>query len=391
MSISLSTREGRQLCLFDNLETATRLNELLQSHRCDRPESSLQNLAPYAHKLKPGTVQALIELYSQPGDVVLDPFAGTGTVPLEAALAERCAWANDLSPYAYTMTRGKLTAPSTESDALQQAKAVLDAITPTAPNIQLNQVPAWVQDFFHPDTLREVIAAFRYLQQQQNDFLIACLLGILHHVLPGHLSYPSNQQAPYLRRGTYPPAQFPHLYTYRSLRSRLIAKVKRTYRHPSLPDGWQQRQYQVWQMNSMRLAISDATVDAVISRPPHLGALEYVRDHRLRLWFLGCENWKDLHRTLISSPQEFFIQMSACLQELARVLKPNAYCVLVVKEIQQHGKTQAIAEALANLAMQATQNQLRLETIYDDLPRRPRSRAGLRPTQFDRILVLRKQ
>lgn len=391
MSILLSTREGRQLCLFENLEIATRLSERLGSYDCERLESSLQNLSPYEHRLKPSTVQALIELYSRPGDVVLDPFAGSGTVPLEAVLAERFAWANDLNPYAYRVTQGKLSAPSSERIAIQQVKAAMAAIAPMISKIDLDSVPAWVQDFFHPDTLREIVAAFQHLRQQPNDFLLACLLGILHHVLPSYLSYPSNQQAPYLRRGTYPPEQFPHLYTYRDLRSRLIAKVRRTYRHPCLPDCWQQRQYQVWQTNSMHLPITDASVDAVISRPPHPGAFEYARDQRLRLWFLGCENWKALHRNLISSPQVFFEQMFTCLQELARVLKPQAYCVLVVGEVQQHGKNQGIAEALAELVGQATDNQLRIETIYDDLPEGQRSRSNLKPVKFDRILVMRKQ
>jgi hypothetical protein len=51
-------------------------------------------------------------------------------------------------------------------------------------------------------------------------------LGILHHVRPGFLSYPSSHLVPYLRKMKYPPEQFADMYAYRDVRSRLIAKVK---------------------------------------------------------------------------------------------------------------------------------------------------------------------
>src|SRR6476646_3133190 len=77
-------------------------------------ESTLQQLSPYVGKMKSGMARVLVQLYSRPGDIVLDPFSGSGVVPLEAALGGRCAWANDLSPYAYVLTRGKLETPGSE-------------------------------------------------------------------------------------------------------------------------------------------------------------------------------------------------------------------------------------------------------------------------------------
>jgi hypothetical protein len=101
--------EARQLYLFaeDEVETISELDARLWRGSFNSRESTLQQLSPYVGKLKSGMVRVLLTLYSQPGEVVLDPFCGSGVVPLEAALAERGAWANDLSPYAYVLTRGK--------------------------------------------------------------------------------------------------------------------------------------------------------------------------------------------------------------------------------------------------------------------------------------------
>jgi len=102
--------EARQLYLLEE-ENSNQLNARLWHGSFNARESSLQQLSPYVGKLKSGMVRVLLNLYSKPGDKVLDPFSGSGVVPLEAVLANRKAFANDLSPYAYTLTRGKLETP----------------------------------------------------------------------------------------------------------------------------------------------------------------------------------------------------------------------------------------------------------------------------------------
>lgn len=79
-------------------------------------ESSLHQLAPYVGKLKTGMVRVLINKYSHPGETVLDPFCGSGVVPLESLLLGRKAIGNDLNPYAYVLTMGKAFRACDESE-----------------------------------------------------------------------------------------------------------------------------------------------------------------------------------------------------------------------------------------------------------------------------------
>jgi len=60
---------------------------------------------PYFTRRPPNVVRAYIERYSQPGDVVLDPFGGTGVTAIEAFLLGRRAIHNDLNPFANFITR----------------------------------------------------------------------------------------------------------------------------------------------------------------------------------------------------------------------------------------------------------------------------------------------
>ena len=388
--LETSARLGEQLGLFSE-GTGVALDARLWAGSFNARESSLHQLAPYVGKLKSGMVRVLIELYSRPDDTILDPFCGSGVVPLECLLMRRRTIGNDLSPYAYVLTRGKLSAPTHKRVALLQAHEAIEEAERLADWIDIANVPEWVSRFFHPTTLREALATFQVLKERDNYFLMACLLGILHHVRPGFLSYPSSHLTPYLRIRKYPPADFPSMYGYRDVRSRLLAKVARAYKRPMLPDSGEDLKWQALQENAMNLPLPSDSVDAIITSPPYFRALDYARDNRLRLWFLGVSDWKRLDQSLTASDRVYVPEMRRCLSELDRVLKAGAYCVLVVGDVERNSTKKNTARILSELALEASDGRLETELVYtDEIPDIRRSRRQTRTTKYERILVLRK-
>ena len=63
----------------------------------------------YWSKKSPDVVTAYIEKYTEPGDIVLDPFCGSGIVPCEAVRLGRRAIAIDINPMATFITKMTLT------------------------------------------------------------------------------------------------------------------------------------------------------------------------------------------------------------------------------------------------------------------------------------------
>ncbi len=354
-------------------------------------ESSLHQVAPFVGKMKSGMARQLVLHYTKSGDTVLDPFCGSGVVPLEAALLGRHTIGNDLSPYAYTITYAKLFAPESAKAALDLAEHYLTEIEAKSPHRTLEDVPGWIQGFFHPRTLREILVAVEVLQRDSSFFLLACLMGILHHVRPGFLSYPASHLTPYLRSKKYPPDHYPDMYRYRDLRSRLLAKVERAYRrHIPIAPSVRRR---ALSCNAMSLPLPDASVDAIISSPPYFGALDYARDNRLRLWFLGVHDHKDLERSLTANDKVYVPEMRQCLSEFARVLKPSAPCVLVLGDVTRNGRHRCTADTISQLASEAGDGKLfQKESLLDDtIPDERRSRRGTKTTLVERILTLRRR
>jgi ubiquinone/menaquinone biosynthesis C-methylase UbiE len=83
--------------------------------------------------------------------------------------------------------------------------------------------------------------------------------------------------------------------------------------------------------------------------------------------------------------------MQQCLAEMARIVKPGGYCVLVLGDVEKEGKSRRTAEILGELAIKSSHGQFRVETIYDDkIPDERRSRRETKTTKYERILVMRK-
>ena len=67
--------------------------------------------AQYRGNWSPYVVRNVIELYSKPDDIVLDPMVGGGTTPVECLLTGRNSISADVNPGAISITRDRLNLP----------------------------------------------------------------------------------------------------------------------------------------------------------------------------------------------------------------------------------------------------------------------------------------
>jgi hypothetical protein len=352
---------------------------------CTHTELRLHQLSPYIGKLKSSIASDLVEKYTFPGGVVLDPFCGSGTIPLECAICGRHVIASDSNPYAILLTRAKLNAPSSAKEAILCLEERLEGAR-ARKMFPEDQTPGWVRQFFHPETLQEVLSFANECLENNDHFNLACLLGILHHQRPGFLSYPSSHLVPYLRDKKFPREKFPELYTRRSLKPRLLKKIQRTFRGGS------------FNMTSVSriiypCAIKDIprnAVDAIITSPPYMNALDYIRDNRLRMWLLD-------RRTENYSPEptdkrnDFLEIISHFVQNALPQLKKDGVCVLIVGErVQRKHIISHPAEEILKQIYRCCP-RLRLERVISDLiPDVRRSRRGSAATKKELILILRQ-
>lgn len=352
-----------------------------------KTEAPLHQLSPYIGKIKSSMAASLVGQFTERGDVVYDPFCGSGTVVLAAWLAGRRVVANDLSPYAYELTRAKLFPYTSAGDAIEDIAKFASSAAAMRDTVDLRTVPPWVREFFHQETLREIVAWSKVLKRSRASFLMACLLGILHHQRPGFLSFPSSHTVPYLRTKRFPAGRFPELYGYRSLRDRLEAKVKRALRRlPDLDFGIDRR---CFSKNASRLLLSEP-VHAIITSPPYMRQLDYGRDNRLRLWFLGTTDWNALDQTVTPSEAEFLDLMRRCLTLWRNLLFKDRYCVLVLGDAVSRLYRKPLPDVVCQIAVNEV-GGFSFELAHKDrIPTVRRVRRNCRGNLSETILVLRR-
>lgn len=371
---------------------ATRLTKVLArdasgwSGSAWQSESTFHQLSPYIGKTKSSIAASLIARYSKTGDLVYDPFSGCGTVAFEAWLAGRNVIANDLSPYANVLTRAKLFPYQSLAAALADLHQIARDVGEGQEQWDLRTVPKWVRSFFHRETLREILAWTSLLVERRYWFLLACLMGILHHQRPGFLSFPSSHTVPYLRLKKFPRWRYPRLYRYRSLRDRLEAKVERAFRRVPELDFELARKCR---STSAHRLVPASTVDAIVTSPPYMRQLDYGRDNRLRLWFLGCTDWQGLDGAVSPGEEEFLTLMRRCLKRWRSVLRPGGYCVLIIGDACSREERSNLPEDVAAIATQEVGGFSVVAEHTDLIPNARRVRRGIVGSTSETILVLR--
>jgi hypothetical protein len=215
-----------------------------------------------------------------------------GTIALEAALLGRHAFTSDLSPFASTIARGKVAPPNSEglfADLNEFKKDLsttkLDDEDFVSAEFGLN---ARVKDYYHPDTLKEILQARKLLTgvelSAERNFLKACILHALHGNRPYAFSRTSHPLTPFAPSGPF---------QYRSLFERLEKRVSRL-----CAVGWPEDFIHgtSWHADFRALPrLLNKPVNAVITSPPFPG-MRFDRPNWLRLWFCGWGE-KDFHET----------------------------------------------------------------------------------------------
>lgn len=356
--------------------------------RIERMTNSLDSLSPYVGKMRPELVGWIIEKFADSCGTIYDPFSGSGTVLLEGWKKGYHVIGTDLNEYAIILSKGKLYPYESQTVAIEKLESYKSNVRRWLNRHNEVQTPNWVREFYHPDTLKEICAWIRVLKYNREWFLLACLLGILHHQRPGFLSYPSSHGVPYLRTNKYPKKDYPEMYQYREVFPRLKAKVLRVYKKVPILDYSIGRE--VYKKDASKIKLDKDSIGTIITSPPYMKSLTYARDNRLRLWFLGEEDWRELDKKISPEKNYFFRVMSSCFKKWYTMQPQGGKCILVVGNIQtnHNGKKSGMPEILIEIAMEYYKLK---EAYIDPIPEKRKVIKGDSKVKQEVVLVFERR
>lgn len=288
----------------------------------------------YRACFKPQLPEFFIRRLTQPGDIVLDPFMGRGTTPVEAHLLGRIPAGNDINPLSILLTRPRLNVPTYTS-----VRRALDAVDWDAQVDVREDLLA----FYHPETLRRLCVLRDHLLKHaplnntQPDPALDWIRMVAINRLTGHsagffsvYSLPPNQAVSVERqlRINEKRNQTPPL---RDIQSIILKKTRSLLRGGS-PDAAFRHFLMVGAADELQ-SLDDRSVSLTVTSPPFLDVVQYADDNWLRCWFAGIEAAQvdiSMHR----SEEAWEAMVRKVLLEQARILKPGGHVAFEVGEVR---------------------------------------------------------
>lgn len=325
----------------------------------------------YSGKFIPQIASRAIELLTEPGELVLDPYCGSGTTVLEALRLRRRAVGTDINPLALLIARAKVTPvpASTLRDATRRLSQAVDAAERgddgTLFGLSAHQRAvlacagrdqrlhnAVFGKWFQPQVLRDLCVIRAAIDQLPEEATQRAALVAFSEVLRkssnAHTGYPNvtfDKKAPQRAR---PGRAF-------------LKSLDRTFAAVGTLEGcdlkWSEAS--VVEANAEALPLASESVDAVVTHPPYIGAVPYAEYGRLSLLWLGADH-KDLDRRLTGGRRQskdvvtrFTRAYGNMLRESFRVLKPGRRAFVMVGNPTVRGEVVDLAEMTEDLATTA--------------------------------------
>ena len=244
-------------------------------------------LHKFPAKFFPELPRWLIKKYSQENDLILDPFAGSGTTNVEALLARRNSVGIDVDPFSRFIAKVKVTPLSESSLKFAQKKLFESILNYHSSLISESDLP----DFPYRDNWfnKEILFELSYLRKQVQqldtqdeikDFYRVCLSSIIRSVSNADDNCTRTVIRKKLNKSVKPSdALNKFAKTVMTKVPKIIAFSKN---YPSditvdFPDN----------MDARSIKFEEGFFDLAVTSPPYVNAVDYPRTHQLEMYWLG--------------------------------------------------------------------------------------------------------
>lgn len=277
----------------------------------------VHGLHEYKGKFHPQLVRAFANVLDvQPGDLLIDPFVGSGTTLVEATMLGAKSAGADLSPIAVLLTRAKLSvlahknrpalAASLDEWASQTSGDMANAYA-SKRSVAIEGIEArseaFLASWFDPAAFASLTVALQALRSISNSPAVHELAS----VAISSILRRSSLQAPEdlrVRRRSSDSIPEPIVKLFDEAVAKSVEAIRETAELESLQVDAVCKLMDVTSPGSLRLLRGKAESAAVITSPPYATALPYIDTDRLSLVALGLggpSSLRGLESALIGS------------------------------------------------------------------------------------------
>ncbi len=290
-------------------------------------------LFPYRGKFHPQMIKGVINVMGlKPGDTVLDPMMGSGTVLIEAKLMGIKSIGVDASPFCQFMTQVKidaLTVPlAPVREALKNCRSVYDHFVRLAGRPKQGSKKRFERDSGDLFSIKDSGDKYVARSASRGDLPEGCEIPeVYNFLLLAYLdgagySERSDRKSPYDQ--------------FRAILERYLFVAEKIQLVLAGAES-ELAESKALEGDARGLSIQDSCIEGIIFSPPYSFAIDYLENDSFHLSFLGTDIDKLREemiglrgRTLRQKFDLYKTDMEKILSECARVLRPGRICTIVV-------------------------------------------------------------
>ncbi len=317
--------------------------------RSGSPPGSIHTLHWFPGNFIPQIPAFLIQVLSSPGDIVLDPFAGSGTTAIESLNLGRRAIATDRVTACVFLTAAKVAMSFSHINDQLKSELLADL---TWDQICESDMPGrngegsdpQLANWYASRTLAQLRYLWTLIEQSPapargpltllfSDVLFSCASTARSLTSTGKIR---KHHWGWVADNVLPKKPVEH-NAIENFRDRLSSLSFIRVMNPSI-----ERQAVVFQQDARAMALPSESVDLIMTSPPYIGVIDYTRANRLLYLWMGWPFDEDRRQEIgarykrgrlpVRFVEEYESEMDACWRELRRVLRRDSYCAIVIGE-----------------------------------------------------------
>ena len=275
-------------------------------------------LHKYPANFFPELPRWLIQRYSKTGDIILDPFMGSGTTNLEASLLGRHSVGVDIDPFSRFITKVKtspLPIKELKKVYYEIKKKVISYIEPE----HINNVPSFPyrDKWFKPYILKELIYLKTSIETLQTsvsikNFFLVCFSSIIRRVSEADNNCTRTVIRKKLNKQVHPGDAI-DLFLKRidtHVKNMILLTKLNPTGDVTIPENADARDMSIFK---------NEIFDLVLTSPPYLNAIDYPRTHQLEIYWLNFANGslkslksKHIGSEIVSAKEYSRLQKTGC-------------------------------------------------------------------------------
>ena len=294
-----------------------------------RQANSIHEIS-YRACYKPQLPRFFIDIFTEKGDTVYDPFAGRGTTLIEAALMGRNIVSNDVNPLSVILTKPRLNIPT-----IDEIEARLDEI-----EFDSSEADIDVSMFFDKKTEYEIVSLKNRLLDSDVDNWIRM---VSTNRLTGHsagffsgYTLPPNQAASQKSQKLIN-ARLEIVPPYKNTKEIILKKSKSLLRNinSKLRKELKTINSTFSSLDSRKTShIQNDSINLTVTSPPFLNIVKYAADNWLRCWFNDIDASEvQLRISLCRTVETWSEIMGTVFDELHRITIPGGWVAFEVGEV----------------------------------------------------------